>query len=163
LRQDDPPISIEQAQIANADKERQDGRGRGEHQPDQEVVEQVLGAKELHMGKDECRHRRQGQHQEDGEPGDQERIAHLEPITLADEDVGIVGEHPGLRQPKGVAAQITERLETAQGGGDERNQHHGCHDQQRGIEIGPGANAQAAPAGGRGSGVDGWGGVSHCA
>ena len=144
LRQHHTPIGVEEPEVADPDEQRQDGRGRGKHQSDEKVVEESAGPEELHMREGEGRHRGKCQRQADGQCGDDQRVHHLPPVAVAEQDVGIVLELPFARQAERVGAQLAEGLEAAQRGRHQRYQHDRRHEDQRHVEVDAGADLDAA-------------------
>ena len=102
LRQHDAEISVEQAEIAHLDEQRQDRRRGREQQAHGEIVQQHGAAEEFDVSEDEGRHRGDDQRQQDGERRDDQRIAQQLPVALREQDVGVVLPFPAFGRPKGL-------------------------------------------------------------
>ena len=117
------------------------------------------------MGEGEGRHRRQRQRDRDGEQRDQQRIAERAPIAEARQDLPVIVPYPLTRQAEQIDAQLAERLEAAEDGGEDRHDHDRGDDRQR-VEDRDGRQRVHATArrrmrlDGRGDRV---GRLSHCA
>ena len=90
---------------------------------------------ELHMREGESGHRRQHDGQKDADQGDEHGVTHLQPVTLAQDDVAVIGPLPFGRQAEGIAAKISEGLEPAKGGRKERHDDDRSDDDQARIDV----------------------------
>ncbi|MND28063.1 hypothetical protein D3C80_185400 [compost metagenome] len=103
------------------------------------------------MREGEGRHGRDSQRQEYRQQRDDQRVEDLQPIAFAKQDIAVVGPLPFGRNAEGVDAQVSQRLEAAERGGEQRDKHDGRNQAQRYIKIKLGLQRHA----------DGSGCVSH--
>ena len=116
-------MGVEQAEVADLDEQRQDRRGEGEGQAEDEIVEQELLAEEAQMGEGEGGRRRNGQRQEHGPAGDEQGIQQHLPVAPARQDAPVVLPLPFVRQAD-IGAQVAGRLEAAEHGEEQRHDNH---------------------------------------
>ena len=68
-------MRVEEAEVADLDEERQDRRRKRKGEAEDEVVEEKAVAEESQMREGEGRRSTTAQGQEDGQPGDGQRVA----------------------------------------------------------------------------------------
>ena len=123
LRQDDAPVGIEQAEIADLDEQRQDRRRHRKQEPELEVAQEESVAEEAQVREGEGRHRREREREGDGQERDQQRIAEHLPVAIAGENLPVVAPHPDVRQAERIRLQVAQFLEAVERGREDRNEH----------------------------------------
>lgn len=103
------------------------------------------------MREGEGGHGRDGQRQEHRQQRDDQRIEDLQPVAFSEENIAIIGPLPFGRDAERVHTQVSQRLEAAKRGGEQRDEHDGRDQAQRNIKVELGLQRHA----------DGGGCVSH--